>query len=481
MSLDMESFVLVLFVCSVLIVGSQGDLPDDALIVHPMVLESREPSFEKLLVIHDGHSLKLTKASVLAEKLLLRDITDNGVIDRYVDGKVYENELYQDSEQLASLVVKPQSNGDYHIEGIVNSTHFIRPILTSRRSLSGRTAHQLSRLEERKSTHDIIRTSRRASQRGKRNEETPLELPKNFTIEMVFISGFNHTKYFNNETDRINYVSVLMLGVGLRLQRLDPPGRIALTSIMGCTTTRDENIFVSLSSDGFVLGGPTLTKMSNQVLRIIRAADMVYLATQKSIRLADNSKNTNSTVLGLAGIGGACGKNKVAIGMDKPGTYSGLQTAPHEIGHLLGCNHDGETGSESCSGEEYIMRSHSGGKRHYEWSKCSKEAVKKFLRSSKSKCLHDITNERYHIAVLPNKTVEVVTGINGQEYCQNYFPNYQNVTYFETPETCRIYCKIVDSRNKSSLVGLFAPEGIPCNKDRPEMKCSRGTCWWPKP
>ncbi|KAL1433582.1 hypothetical protein MTO96_012416 [Rhipicephalus appendiculatus] len=142
----MDSFVLVFFCCSVLILGSsQGELAEEAVIVHPMVFENRESSFEKLLVIHDGHSLKLTKASVLAEKLLLRDITDNGVVDRYVDGKLYENALYQDSEQLASLVVKPQSKGDYHIEGVVNSTHFIRPLLTMERSLSGRTAHKLSR------------------------------------------------------------------------------------------------------------------------------------------------------------------------------------------------------------------------------------------------------------------------------------------------------------------------------------------------
>ncbi|KAL1470235.1 hypothetical protein MTO96_040553 [Rhipicephalus appendiculatus] len=128
-----------------------------------MVFESRESSFDKLLVIHDGHSLKLTKASVLAENLLLRDITDNGVVDRYVDGKLYENALYQDSEQLASLVVKPQSKGDYHIEGVVNSTHFIKPLLTMERSHSGRTAHKLSRLEVSKNAHDSVMMSRHAS------------------------------------------------------------------------------------------------------------------------------------------------------------------------------------------------------------------------------------------------------------------------------------------------------------------------------
>nr|XP_037272092.1 A disintegrin and metalloproteinase with thrombospondin motifs 19-like [Rhipicephalus microplus] len=356
-----------------------------------MVFESREPSFEKLLMIQDGHSLKLTKASVLAEKLLLRDITESSSIDHYVDGKAYENELYQDSEQLASLVLKPQSNGDYHIKGIVNSTHFIEPILTVERSFSGRTAHKLSKLGVWKDTHDDVVISRPASfsRHTKRDKETKLELPQNFTIETVFISDLNHTKYFNNDKDRISYVSVLMLGIGLRFQRLDPPGRIALTAIYKCFTAAEEKLFLSLSSDGAVLGSPTLTKISNNPLRKIEAADIVYLVTQKSIKRGDNSKYTNSSVLGLAAIGGACGKKKVAIGRDQPGTYSGLHTAPHEIGHLLGCNHDGEKGSETCSGG-YIMERHAGGKRHYEWSKCSKEAVKQFLQSPNSKCLHDI-------------------------------------------------------------------------------------------
>uniref|UniRef100_A0A131Z3H4 Reprolysin n=1 Tax=Rhipicephalus appendiculatus TaxID=34631 RepID=A0A131Z3H4_RHIAP len=476
----MDSFVLVFFCCSVLILGSsQGELAEEAVIVHPMVFENRESSFEKLLVIHDGHSLKLTKASVLAEKLLLRDITDNGVVDRYVDGKLYENALYQDSEQLASLVVKPQSKGDYHIEGVVNSTHFIRPLLTMERSLSGRTAHKLSSLEVSKNAHDSVMMSRHASygRISARKTANKLTLPKNFTIEMVFISAYDHTKHFKNDAHRINYVSVLMLAVGLRLQRLDPPGRIMLTAILSCSTRRTEYNYVRLSKDGVVLGEPTLKQVWKRatVNERIQTADMVYLATMKSIKRADNLKRVdNSTVLGLALIEGACGKDKVAIGKDIPGTYSGLQTAPHEIGHLLGCHHD----SGSCSGE-YIMHSHSGGKRHYEWSKCSKEAVKKFLQSSKSKCLHNI-NERFPIAVLPNKTVEVGDVINGEEYCLNYFPNYHNVTYIKTPplDTCRIYCKIKDSRNISSLVGILAPEGTPCNKDSPKMKCVRGTCWW---
>ncbi|KAL3204986.1 hypothetical protein MRX96_041104 [Rhipicephalus microplus] len=290
-----------------------------------MVFESREPSFEKLLMIQDGHSLKLTKASVLAEKLLLRDITESSSIDHY-------------------------------------------------RSFSGRTAHKLSKLGVWKDTHDDVVISRPASfsRHTKRDKETKLELPQNFTIETVFISDLNHTKYFNNDKDRISYVSVLMLGIGLRFQRLDPPGRIALTAIYKCFTAAEEKLFLSLSSDGAVLGSPTLTKISNNPLRKIEAADIVYLVTQKSIKRGDNSKYTNSKRF-----------------RDQPGTYSGLHTAPHEIGHLLGCDHDGEKGSETCSGG-YIMERHAGGKRHYEWSKCSKEAVKKFLQSPNSKCLHDI-------------------------------------------------------------------------------------------
>ncbi|XP_075727070.1 uncharacterized protein LOC119164088 [Rhipicephalus microplus] len=216
--LDMETAVLVSFFYSVLILCScQGDLVEEATIVHPMVFESREPSFEKLLMIQEGHSLKLTKASVLAEKLLLRDITENGIIDHYVDGKAYENELYQDSEQLASLVVKPQSNGDYHIKGIVNSTHFIEPILTVERSFSGRTAHKLSKLGVWKDIHDDVVISRPARFRRhtKLDKETKLELPQNFTIETVFISDLNHTKYFSNDKDRISYVSVLMLAASI--------------------------------------------------------------------------------------------------------------------------------------------------------------------------------------------------------------------------------------------------------------------------
>ena len=75
------------------------------------------------------------------------------------------------------------------------------------------------------------------------------------------------------------------------------------------------------------------------------------------------------------------------------GSFSGVQTAAHEIGHLLGSSHDGA--NNSCSSEDgYMMMNHFSGSRAkqlnvYEWSKCSSESIISFLHTDQAaRCLY---------------------------------------------------------------------------------------------
>ncbi|KAH8030321.1 hypothetical protein HPB51_006753 [Rhipicephalus microplus] len=62
----------------------QKSLPWRGVKVYPRVLESRGSASEKVLMVAAGYSLDLRKASVLADSVLMRDLTDSGVVEFYV-------------------------------------------------------------------------------------------------------------------------------------------------------------------------------------------------------------------------------------------------------------------------------------------------------------------------------------------------------------------------------------------------------------
>nr|XP_054769664.1 A disintegrin and metalloproteinase with thrombospondin motifs 18-like [Lytechinus pictus] len=63
----------------------------------------------------------------------------------------------------------------------------------------------------------------------------------------------------------------------------------------------------------------------------------------------------------------------------------------HETGHSLGVAHDGDADYESCpTGMNIMSPSLSFSSGVFEWSSCSSEHMKIFLRQSSSQCLDDV-------------------------------------------------------------------------------------------
>ncbi|XP_050048712.2 venom metalloproteinase antarease-like TtrivMP_A isoform X2 [Dermacentor andersoni] len=464
---NVENLIKFLVLSVPMVMTLQEEIDEDGLEVIPQVFEVRQvKAEEKLLVIEGGHSLRLRKASMLADNLLLRDVTEEGVHERYVNGTDYEAHLYEDESNKASLIMEPQTRGDYHITGLLNDTHRIEPLATTERS--GRTVHKISKIVSDGATCDGVGAGEAR------------DVPSNFTIEVYLMTDFKHTKFFGNrQRQRIMYATALMHSVSLRMRQLEPPGNIILTAIEASFTTNEP--YVSLWKKD-LLGLETLKKLQQYMVTkpSMVKSDLVYLLSGLDmIKLVNGTKS--SEVAGLAFKGQACRNLKVAVGEDKPGLFTGVQYAAHEIAHLLGSDHDGYTTSKNCSASDgYLMSLQAGGSRSFMFSSCSKHAIKTFLKLSGSACLLKNTNPNTQIANLPDKAVKLPGDItNGTQYCKKYFPTYPKASYAERESDllhCKWRCRLKSEGGLSYYALTDALDGTPCNKSNSRMKCKDSIC-----
>ncbi|KAK8787128.1 hypothetical protein V5799_023096 [Amblyomma americanum] len=251
--------------CTLIAISSQKAALEQDLTVDPKVYEDREDQSEKLLVVHDGCFLQLRKASVLADSVLLRDVTEDGISDRYVDGSHLERYLYEDTSKKASLLLKPQAEGRYHVVGRLNSTHRIEPVALTERLTSGRGSHRVRRITVNEGIDGVAiaepnvhqdKVTERAAKSGSHVTRSHIfrksrqnshriagfsDLPKNFTLELYFISDFNHTTYFKDRKEHDEYVLVFVHAMSLHLQQLNPKGFVVLT---GIEKTYDVSTFI---------------------------------------------------------------------------------------------------------------------------------------------------------------------------------------------------------------------------------------------
>nr|XP_037290146.1 venom metalloproteinase antarease-like TtrivMP_A isoform X3 [Rhipicephalus microplus] len=391
--------------------SKQADSSTEGVTVYPQVYESRQENLEKMLVI-DGYSLNLKKASVLADTVLLLEVTENGTAEQYT--------------------------------GMVNHTHRNEPCENWERTSQKRLAHRISRIHVETGIYDVV------------NDVESRDLPESYTVETHFITALNHTAYFGNETkERIAYAMLFMHSVSLRLQQLVPPARIALTAIEGLQAKTD---YLHIHDDGRIMVDQTLSALGSlaRTSEVHKKSDILYMAVSAGLVKIRRGKNLGGT-LGMANKGKACRNGKAALGLDRPVTFSGVQTSAHEIAHLLNADHDGHGTAKNCSGDEgYIMSSpRRNGNNSCAFSNCSKNDIADFLTWRYSKCL--FRKDVCHVISLPNKAADLPGDvIDGQTFCKEYYrePRYSNSTYIKLQsdlEQCVFRCLVHDTYSHSKM------------------------------
>ncbi|XP_037524012.1 uncharacterized protein LOC119401358 [Rhipicephalus sanguineus] len=470
-----------------------NELTEKSITVYPRVLESREDGSEKVLIVHEGYSLHLKKASILARRLLLRDVTNDGIIEQYVDGAHYERHLYEDTNKKASLLLKPREHGDYFITGLVNFTHRIEPAKLRERSSTRRAAHKIVEIHNIRGScendqvidnqfYEVDEGRMGSDSRGVSLPEVEMRgaIPQPFGLELHFISDYNHTMYFNGKKEaHVYYVTLFAHSVSLRLDQLNPPVPIGITNIQMSSTANES--YVGLWHNGDLISNETLLKLNNEVRddEAYQHADAVYMATgREMITLITGGKS--SYILGTAGSAKACTDNKAAVGEDKPGKFSGVNTAAHEIGHLLGSPDDSPGVWGQCKTEEgYLMSKYARGKRAFTFSDCSKNAIAHFLKLNTSACLK--SKQNCQIVSFPNKALKLPGhAMSGDAYCKMFYSGFAAayfLEFFAFLKKCKIPCLVVEKKtNKLRFLTTLAPDGTRCDQHDRRKVCKNTIC-----
>jgi hypothetical protein len=188
----------------------------------------------------------------------------------------------------------------------------------------------------------------------------------------------------------------------------------------------------------------------------------------------------NRGTAGFAYVGGACVVNKrlekvnsVAI-VEDTGGFSGIIVAAHEVGHLLGCVHDGSPapsylggpGAQKCRWEDgYIMSDLRHTERGFQWSPCSIAQFHHFLNGDTATCLYNSPHEDGSLPrVLPGKLLSL------DAQCRK---DRGTSACFKDDRVCaQLFC--FDATSGYCVAYRPAAEGSPCGDGH--QHCVSGRC-----
>jgi len=217
--------------------------------------------------------------------------------------------------------------------------------------------------------------------------------------EILVVVDYALYKNMNRDTSAINeYIMSYFNAVNMRFATmLEPLVKLNIAGIVVASSQKSLPYIASHTSQTDMLDAPSCLHSMGQYYYKTKAKlpvyDMVVTLTGLDMARMKNGQMTRATA-GYAYVGGACVRNSrlskissVAL-VEDSGAYSGVVVTAHEIGHLLGAVHDGDTapsylsrspGAKTCPWSDgYMMSDFRRTSRGLRWSDCSTRQVSTF-------------------------------------------------------------------------------------------------------
>ncbi|XP_064487908.1 A disintegrin and metalloproteinase with thrombospondin motifs like [Ornithodoros turicata] len=199
--------------------------------------------------------------------------------------------------------------------------------------------------------------------------------------------------------------------------------------------------------------------------------DLVVLVTGRDLVSVYSDGRFSSGTAGRAFVGKVCDERyKVGAVEDLPPTYDGVHTFVHEVGHLMGCVHDGaradssitnHPGAENCPGaEKFIMSTSVAFNSQDKFSYCCGQQIHVVYHLEATACLkRETTSSIINSTQLPGDLL-----LNADQYCKYEHPEYnktaKNMPNLGNLSQCVIACELIQGNLRMHL--HKSPDGIPC-------------------
>ncbi|XP_077529500.1 venom metalloproteinase antarease TserMP_A-like isoform X2 [Haemaphysalis longicornis] len=306
-------------------------------VVFPRLVEERSLNGELLLHIKDGLTLKLRKSLVAAPELRVVSFNDGKEVTNTYNGNEIQETIYHDAEKLAAVSLV-RSNGRVEVEGVVGPHHRIEPVESMERSQDGQMAHLLHKIEKADFFDDPSPPSRSVSATrrdvlGRKADTKRSKVPDSVLVEIFFVLDSYHHIKFKNESALLRYLCIMIATVNIRLEETRKPTvQLAITGMERSPIGREPYL---AERGNQISSKSTLANLRNYAYYkkvTYRYPDLVFLLTGRdAYAIIDGKKNVG--LAGQAYLCGICTTEFVGLVEDKPGSYSGIHTLAHELGH----------------------------------------------------------------------------------------------------------------------------------------------------
>ncbi|XP_075550302.1 A disintegrin and metalloproteinase with thrombospondin motifs like [Dermacentor variabilis] len=439
-------------------------------IVYPTLLSSRDSDEKKVLRINERITLNLERSHVFSDQFMFISEENGERIHLPMRKDDYEKDLYHDQHLMASLMVR--TDDGVHVVSIsMLNKSFTRVVAVLLANNISAPPLRADHFEPANVTEPTGRSSAYAEARSR---------GKTYYPEIHIVQDSAHAQVFGfKKTDVVMYFGVFFNAVNLRYATNRRP-RIQLR-ISGITMSRKaEKYLVHPGQDQHeILDEETLAEFKRyyETKTEYTNSDLVFLVTGRDMVFYENGV-IQTWVGGYSYVGGFCQNSKVGMSEDPPGSYYGVQVFSHEVGHSLGCVHDGSPalpelpghkGSSACSSADgYMMSYVMADSKMYTFSKCCIADITNLLSRSEWSCLSERQSKPIKREGLPGRR------ISGNEYCRRCYPGRAGMHYDKAygVRDCKLQCK----DNQDSYI-LGVPDGVPCDVERKGRKhCVLGEC-----
>uniref|UniRef100_A0A023FSQ1 Putative tick metalloprotease 1 n=1 Tax=Amblyomma cajennense TaxID=34607 RepID=A0A023FSQ1_AMBCJ len=451
-------FLKIILISSLLSVQllHAAKLPEHAAVVYPQLFDVRDDLGTRVLRVNDKLTLNLQKSAVLPDDFVLIEDWEGVPRHTYFNVDALEEDLYHDERKFASVMVS-EEDGSWKVEGVVGPNLKIRPMEEMGRSSEGHYAHLLEPIEKESSDTPTVlgeaiqQPKAVPSERARSLYNVPIIYPEvKVVVDAQFYSGFE------NKTRMMRYLVIEFNCINLRYRTVYRPEIKLIFRTVKITKRENEKYYKFVWQDRKVINGlDSLYALVNftagEKKKDYEKFDIVFFITGYDMAAVQQSR-VEQSLQGYAFVGSVCLKSKVGLGEDRAYTYIGIRVIAHEIGHTLGCSHDGTSvqghipqftaDSNNCPWEQgYLMSYIEENANSMKFSTCCDYSMSLVAWSTEITCLHEMNSnktikKRYNTTKIPGDF------LTRDEQCKLTYPTLRKTHYMQQygVQNCKAWC-----------------------------------------